>query len=122
MWWKWFGLVIAALCLALPAVAEQDKNKEPEQYIKVEVKGILRTGVAAIGGETTGTIITAKGITWELDFGKNKKLREQAEKLDGETVVVTGTLELRKGVEIPQRLIVTVTHLKPAKEKPVKEK
>jgi hypothetical protein len=30
------------------------------------------------GGETTGTTITAKGVTWELDFGKNAELRKTA--------------------------------------------
>jgi hypothetical protein len=83
-----------------------------EGYIKVEVKGVLKTGIFAIGGETTGTIITTKKGTLELDLGKDKNLRAQAEKLNGKSVVVTGNLSIRKGVEVRQRLIVSVATLK----------
>ena len=41
-------------------------------------------------------------------------LQAQAEKLNGKTGIVTGTLAIRKGVEIRQRFIVTVTTLKAA--------
>ena len=84
------------------------------EYIKVEVKGKLRTGIFAIGGETTGTTISAQGLTWELDFGDNKALREQATKLNGQTAIVKGTLEVRPGVEIRERWIVTVGSLQGA--------
>ncbi len=89
--------------------------KKDEGYIRVEVKGILRTGIVAVGGETTGTTITNKSGTLELDFGKNQELRELAGKLDGKTVVATGHLTIRKGVEVRQRAIVHVTSLKAAK-------
>jgi hypothetical protein len=85
-----------------------------EESITVTVVGTLRTGIIAIGGETTGTTITAKGIKWELDFGKNGDLRAAAEKLDGKLVTVAGTLERRAGVEIKERWLVTVTSLKEA--------
>jgi hypothetical protein len=80
----------------------------------VTITGVLRTGVVAIGGETTGTTVTARKITFELTFGKNAKLQEAAEKLDGKKVVVQGTLERRRGVEVRERLIVTVTSLREA--------
>jgi hypothetical protein len=83
-----------------------------DESIIVTVVGTLRTGLVAIGGETTGTTITAKGVKWELDFGKNAELRAAAEKLDGKQVTVTGTLERRAGVEIKERWIVTVTSMK----------
>jgi hypothetical protein len=54
-----------------------------DESINVTVVGTLRTGIVAIGGETTGTTITSKGIKWELDFGKNTELRAAAEKLNG---------------------------------------
>jgi hypothetical protein len=97
-------LVSAAWLAADPATAEE--------FITVTVVGTLRTSVVAIGGETTGTTVTAKGITWELDFGKDAELRAAAEKLDGKPVTVTGTLERRSGVEIKERWIVVVTSLK----------
>ncbi len=103
-----------ALALVVAAVRGQTRTEKPGQYIKVEVKGTLAHGLMAIGGETTGTTITAKGITWELDLGKSDSFRASADKLDGKTVVVKGTLEVRKGVEISKRWIVTVSSLKPA--------
>jgi hypothetical protein len=83
-----------------------------QESISVAVVGTLRTGIVAIGGETTGTTITSKGIKWELDLGKNGELRAAAEKFDGKLVTVSGTLERRSGVEIKDRWIVTVASLK----------
>jgi hypothetical protein len=91
-----------------------DENPAVEDSIKVTVVGSLRTGIAAIGGETTGSTITAKGITWELDFGKQAAIRQAAEQLSGKKVIVRGSLERRQGVEIQQRWIVTVTSLQAA--------
>jgi len=85
-----------------------------EGSIEVDVVGKLRTGIVAIGGETTGATITAEGITWELDFGKDLALRAAADKLDGKAVRVRGNLKQRKGVEIKQRWIVTVSGLEAA--------
>lgn len=85
-----------------------------EGSINVDVVGTLHTGIFAIGGETTGATITAKGITWELNLGKKLALREAAEKLDGKSVRVRGSLERRPGVEIKERWIVTVSGLEVA--------
>lgn len=87
-----------------------------EESIQVTVAGTLRTGIVAIGAETTGTTITARNITWELDFGKNEKLRAESQKYNNEQVMVTGLLELRRGVEIKERWIVIVTSLKPVEK------
>lgn len=95
------------LCAAVVAAAPASEGES----ITVTVVGTLRTGIVAIGGETTGTTITAKGISWELDLGKNAEVRASAEKLDGKPVTVTGTLERRAGTEIRERWIVTVTSL-----------
>lgn len=78
---------------------------------KVELKGKLRTGIVALGGETTGTIIETRDGTFELDFGKDKDLRQQADKLDGKTVQVEGSLTVRKGVDVKERKIVAVRKL-----------
>jgi hypothetical protein len=119
MLWRTFlvGLVLAAV-VALQGDREATAGgKGGGNYIKVEVKGTLKTGIMAIGGETTGTIITTDSGTLELDFGKSKELREEAQKLNGKAAVARGTLSVRKGVAIRQRLIVTVNSLKPAGEK-----
>lgn len=83
-------------------------------YIKVEIKGTLETGLMAIGGETTGTVIRVNDVTWELDFGGSKELQESATKLNKKTVLLTGTYQKIKGVEIRERHIIKVATLKPA--------
>jgi hypothetical protein len=83
-------------------------------YIKVEIKGTLETGLMAIGGETTGTVIHVKNVTWELDLGGSKELQESATKLNKKTVLLTGTYQKIKGVEIRERHIIKVATLNPA--------
>lgn len=91
-----------------------DPNAPPPQYIDVEIKGLLRSGIVAIGGETTGTTITADNLSFELDFGDQAELRETARTLNGQTVIVTGRLEGRRGIEIPLRYVVNVKTLEAA--------
>lgn len=88
-----------------------------QESIQVTVVGTLKTDIVAIGAETTGATITANKVTWELDFGKNDEPRAAAEKLNGQQVTVTGSLEKRAGVEVKERWIVTVATLKSAAEK-----
>jgi hypothetical protein len=97
-------------CIAF--VAKQGTTAEFEDdFVQVTVKGKLKTGVMAIGGETTGTLISSGNIHWELDCSKNKDALSQLEKLEGKKVYVTGRLELKRGVEIRQRWIVHVEYL-----------
>jgi hypothetical protein len=107
-------LILVALAACLPLGNVSCAEKAEGQYIKVEIKGTLQAGVMAIGGETTGTLIHANNVTWELDFGDKTDLRGQAKKLDKKTVLVTGNYEKRKGVEIRERNIVKVETLKAA--------
>jgi hypothetical protein len=100
------------LSLVLVCAVMNTADQPPQESITVTVVGTVRTGIVAIGGETTGTTITAKGIKWELDFGNNVELRTTAEKLNGKQVIVTGVLERRSGVEVRERWIVMVTSLK----------
>ena len=86
-----------------------------DHYIQVEVKGLLKSGILAIGGETTGTTIAAQGITWELDFGKREELRKLADQLSDQNVIITGRLNVKRGIEIRKRWIVDVTSLQAAR-------
>jgi hypothetical protein len=86
----------------------------PDESIEVVVRGTVRTGMMAIGGETTGVTIAARGATWELDLSKDPALRAKADALSGGRAVVRGSLEVRPGVERRQRWIVTVTAIEPA--------
>jgi hypothetical protein len=106
------------LVIFVSAQAEEDKKEaKGKEANKVELTGTLRTGIVAIGAETTGTIIETKKGKFELDFGRQKELRQKAEKLNGKPVLVVGTLEIRKGVEVKERKIVSVTSLEEAKAK-----
>jgi len=110
MFWKTalaLGLFLLLAGTALPAA-------EQKSYIQAEVKGTLETGVVAIGGETTGTVVKTRDGTVELDLSKDKALKAQAEKLNGKLVVVSGKLVVKAGVEVPHRLIVIVSRLEAA--------
>jgi hypothetical protein len=98
--------------LALSAAPAGDQPKQ------VELRGKLRTGVVAIGGETTGTVLQSDKGAFELDLGNDKELRARAERLSGKAVVVKGTLTVRKGVEVKERRIVRVRSLEAAGEQP----
>jgi len=91
-----------------------------DESIEVVVRGTMRTGLMAIGGETTGVTIAARGATWELDLSRDPALRAKAEALSGRMAVVRGSLEVRPGVERRQRVIVTVTSIEPAGTPPGK--
>lgn len=108
---------VLAVILPFVGTALVGAEEKEESYIQVEIKGTLETGIAAIGGETTGTIIKVGKVTWELDLGGNKQLIALAEKLDKQPVIVTGRYQQKAGVEIPVRHIVTVKTLKGAKGK-----
>src|ERR1700733_2216119 len=88
---------------AISQAQENQKQVKEKDGEKVELTGKLRTGIVAIGGETTGTIIETKKGRFELDFAKQKELRQKAGKLNGKTVMVVGTLKIRRGVEVKQR-------------------
>ena len=104
-----FIALVGALACAAAVAAGGD-----EESIEVVVRGTIRTGIMAIGGETTGTTVTARGATWELDLGKDPALAAKAESLSGKRAVVRGTLEVRRGVERRQRSIVAVTSIEDA--------
>lgn len=111
-----FALLAALPLLVAFAATVNCSEKDAEESIQVEIHGTLETGIAAIGGETTGTIIKANNVVWELDLGGKKELAELAEKLNNQPVVVSGRYTKKKGVEIPERHIVVVKSLKAAGE------
>ncbi|UUO07986.1 hypothetical protein M4951_06630 [Blastopirellula sp. J2-11] len=95
-------------------IAADQADQTGEGSIQVTVVGKLQSGLVAIGGGTTGTTITAQGITWELNLSQNEQLRKLADTLNGKQVKVTGSLERKAGVEIAERWIVTVKKLSAA--------
>lgn len=102
------------MLMALTGSVLAEGKADVKESIQVEMVGTVKTGIAAIGGETTGVLITANGITWELDPGK---LRDKVDKMDGKKAVAKGTFAIKEGVEIRRRSILTADSVEPAGEK-----
>jgi hypothetical protein len=103
----------------LMGVAFAQEPKAGDKLIRVECVGQLRDGLVAIGGETTGTTLRFRGITWELQF-KDANGKAFAEAHDKQLVRVTGALRRVAGVERPARWIVDVeqfAEIDPAQKK-----
>lgn len=90
---------------------ESATSEMSDEQIQVRCYGKVRHGIVAIGGESTGTTISANGITWELDLGQSTELRQMAEKLNGKSSLMIGFLELRKGLEVSDRWVCDVEKL-----------
>ncbi len=90
-----------------PPVAEPEARPSPRgnESIRVSVRGRLETGIVAIGGETTGTVIRSKGLMFEVALAR-PELKERAEALNGQTALVAGELVVKEGVETGTRLII----------------
>jgi hypothetical protein len=86
-------------------------GRDSVDYVKVEIRGMLQTGIMAIGGETTGIIIKAGDWSWDLDLGTDRQLHELAARLHGKTAVVRGTLKRISGIERGERHVVVVESL-----------
>ena len=98
--------------LLLLVVAFAAHGAGPGEHIDVTVRGIVKSGVVAIGAETTGTTITANGVTWELEL--QGKQASRASELNGRMAVVTGELTVLRGVERRERPVVKVKSIRAA--------
>ena len=114
----WLAGLLAAAVACAPGGDGGAAGGAGDDSIDVVVRGTLRTGIMAIGGESMGTTVTARGATWELDLRGKPEWAARAESLRGRRVVVTGSLEVRAGVERRQRWIVTVKTLEAAGPRP----
>ena len=89
---------------AAEAFSEND-TKKPS--VSVQCQGILRHGIVAIGGETTGTTISFHRITWELQFADDND-RAFAAQHHKKPVLVTGALRKVVSTESMIRWIIDV--------------
>jgi hypothetical protein len=112
---SWKILLPALLSSTFAMIGRAAEENPKADYVKVEIRGTLETGVVAIGGETTGIVIRSAGSVWELDLGGDAELIKRAEQLDKQTVVVTGLYRKQQGVEVPVRHIIAVAKLEAAK-------
>jgi hypothetical protein len=102
-------LVASGMARSAPEAPQAATNRDGES-IDVTVRGRLKSGVVAIGAETTGVTITASGVVWDLEL--NARQLETAGNLDGRRVVVTGRLVRRDGVELRDRFVVKVRSIR----------
>ena len=82
--------------------------------VKFDQTGTVSTGMMAIGGETTGTILKTEAGSYELTPA-NAAIGKQIAALKDKKAHVTGTLTVKEGVEVGQRKIVTVESIEEAK-------
>jgi len=82
------------------------KDNDQEQVIPIELRGTIKTGVVAVGGETTGIILQTKDGVYELVVPKS--LLALVNKLNGKEAIVTGMPVIRQGVELGQRRLLFV--------------
>jgi hypothetical protein len=78
-----------------------------KEQAKVSVQGTLKTGVVAIGGESTGFVL--KTLDGEMDILFAKEDRPAATLLDGKQVHIEGMKFTEKGLERKERTIIAVT-------------
>ncbi|MCA9104705.1 MAG: hypothetical protein KDA83_04720 [Planctomycetales bacterium] len=108
-------LLLVAIVMGGGHAAAQDEpgDSEPPAGIELIIVGKLETGIVAIGGETTGTVVRASGVTWEVEWEAEREeaLSTFAERISGNQVAVSGSLRLVKGVERGDRWILTAHSL-----------
>lgn len=105
------SLPLAPLHAAVPEAAPMADEKAAEKTYE----GTLETGMMAIGGETTGTILKTKDGQFELDVQGKADLQKAVESLNGKKVTVVGVYKPKAGVEVKERKIILVSSLKEAK-------
>src|SRR5438093_1507702 len=88
------GLITAMSCMA----GCEDRARPPSSDSRgssspppTTLTGTLQSGVAAIGGETTGWRIVGDGATGGFDVDVSR-LQSRAKSLDGQRVTVTGKM------------------------------
>ncbi|MBM3981488.1 MAG: hypothetical protein FJ304_14625 [Planctomycetes bacterium] len=93
-------LALVVLCAASGVVTGADeKPAPPPDYVRLsaEIRGTLHMekDTARVHVFLGGTCLVVFYDTWDLDFGKNQELKASAAKLNGKTVLVSGTFSNR---------------------------
>lgn len=114
-----FFLAMALASSSLVLAADPAVPSQPTAEIKVECYGVIRDGVVAVGGETTGTTISFGRMIWDLSLNDDAK-RAFAKEHTKQRVTVTGSLKRVAGTQIPVRWVVDVDHFSIPKETPGK--
>jgi outer membrane protein OmpA-like peptidoglycan-associated protein len=96
-------------------LVRMDMKKPPptpsaQSTIAAEWTGRVTTGMMAIGGESTGIMLANGRESFELQPA-NDAIRQQLQNLNGKSATVRGRLDIRQGVEVRERRIITVTEV-----------
>ena len=117
---RWmYGFLFA--CTFAACASEPAAPPATTPSIRVECHGKLRTGMMAMGGETTGTTVSASGLIWELKLPDDASCRFAKDR-HKKPVTVVGTLRRVTGTERPVRWIVDVTRISDRDDQAVPEK
>ncbi|MFK7768668.1 MAG: hypothetical protein AB8B55_15720 [Mariniblastus sp.] len=97
---------------AKPVVADREPtaNVPAFESIKVDITGVVRTGLNSMGGESTGNLVAANGIVWELELTADQLAT--AKRLGGSMASIKGSLRKIRGIKSNERWIVTVESFK----------
>lgn len=95
-------LALVVACAASGVVTGADETPAPPpppDYVRLsaEIRGTLQLekDTARVRVFLGGSCLVVFYDTWELDFGKNEELKAAAAKLNGKTVLVSGTFSNR---------------------------
>jgi hypothetical protein len=100
-----FNTCIRLMPVDADEASSENDTKKPS--VSVQCQGLLRHGIVATGGETTGTTISFHRITWELQFADDSD-REFAALHHKKPVLVTGALRKVVSTESMIRWIIDV--------------
>lgn len=114
-------ILTLALCAVFGAglarTADEGKSKPAKKpddsYVKVEAKGQLFMGVKGPDGELLGTLLNTAVGAYELDI--DAKLKPEASKLNGKSVIVTGAIVVKPGSKRGSQTVIKITTVKEAK-------
>jgi hypothetical protein len=101
-------LGLGVIWLAAGALSAAQRSNEPPA--EGEWTGRLDYGVVAVGGETTGIVLTTESGRFELEPA-DTAMRNHMKGLNGKQVVVRGLLRTVAGVEVKERHIIKVTSI-----------
>jgi len=105
------------LAIAKPALTPADKPNQTTtsvaESIRVEIFGRVRTGVMS-RSDSTGTMVVANGIVWELELGSDLQLTQAIQQLGSGVGNIRGTLSKVERPDRSLRWIVTVESIRPA--------
>ena len=83
-----------------------------DESIWVEIQGRVRTGEMS-RGKSTGTMVVADGIVWELDLRDDAQLIQAANQLGTDVGTIKGTLSRLRNPNRSNRWIVDVESIEP---------